>query len=116
MTKVVHILILFGVIGILCSMIIRLFFSNLEKGVALDGAKSSIELQKGGLTSLEIFVNESIKDCHIKVTDFERLIRIKYGANIYWNEEDGSWFVSGQGLKVLKKGSCIEVVRFTWSL
>jgi len=110
MIKAVHIIILCGVIGVLFFMTLRLFFLNLEKGVALDGAKSSLELQRKGLASLEAFVNESIKNCAVSVADFERLVRVKYGFNVYWNSENDSWGSAGFGLRVTKNESCIVVI------
>lgn len=100
------------VIGVLIFIFLRLFFFSLEHGAASDGMESTLRLEQEGLTSLEIFVNESIKNCHMSVTDFERLVHIHYGAKIHW-EEDGRGFAA-RGLRVTKKDSCIEEIRFAY--
>jgi len=98
-------------IGSLLFVIMRLFFFNLEKGVALDGAKTTVEFQQERLASLEAFMNESIKNCTVSVVEFERIMLVKYGVNIHWDEKSNSWTASGFGLRVIKKDSCIEEIR-----
>ena len=108
-TKSIHVPILCIVIGVLILIILRLFFFCLEKGITMDGVKSTLEFEQEGLTSLEVFVNESIKNCRMSVADFERLVHIHYGAKIHWKDDSG---FTGE-LRVTKKDSCIEEIRYS---
>jgi hypothetical protein len=114
--KSAHVLALSGIIGMLLFIIIRLFFFALEKGITSDGAESTLKFEQEGLVFLETFVNKSIKDCRMSIESFERLVYIHYGAKIHWDEENNSGSIGAFGLKVTKKDSCIEEMRFDETL
>jgi len=104
--KSIHVPALFVVIGVLFFIILRLFFFCLDKGIVK--SNDWIKHEQEGLTSLEVFVNESIKNCHMSVADFERLVHIHYGAKIHWKDDSG---FAGE-LRVTKKDFCIEEIRY----
>ena len=94
-----------GIVVILSTAALFLFFRALDAGMEVDSLKSEIRLQKQEMHFLQSITNGSFSSCKTTVAAFESIVR-ENGRNTLWQ---GQVALVGP-FRVKKKDSCIESI------